>query len=175
MKRCGTFVKLLLFCFSILNCYTIKADESLVYVKANITERYIHYNEVISKYGEIWIGYTIANEKIITSGGNERFIIEKAYYFYKENDNYILLGSIDKTGLYDKNGVCLRPVQRIATGFSASGISSFLFENIFGPRLILQSDTNSNIWRETELFVNIDIDTQQDTLRLRDMSRFLAP
>jgi hypothetical protein len=170
------FLGLVMFCFILLNCATVKADETLIYVRANLSERYIHYNEVISKYGTIWIGYNIANNKITTDSGDERFILEKAYYYYKKDDSYILLGSIDKTGLYDKNGNCLKPVSRVASGYQVAGISSLLLATrTFSPTLILQSQTNSERWRETETFVNIDIDTQQDTIILMDMSRFLAP
>jgi len=170
------FFHLLMFCFILLNCNKAKADETLTYLQANLSERYIHYNEVISKYGAIWIGYNIANNKIITDSGDERFIIENAYYYYKKDGNYILLGRIDKTGLYDKNGNCLKPVSSVASGYQAAGISSLLLERrTLSPTLILQSQTKSESWRETETFVNIDIDTQQDTIVLMDMSRFLAP
>jgi hypothetical protein len=136
-----------------------------------LSERYIHYNEVTSKYGDIWIGYTSDNKKIITGGGNERFIIGKAYYYYKKDDNYILLGSVDKTGLYDKNGNCLKKIgiESVAKGYLIAGISSSLIEDILGPSLILQLITNKDSWRETEAFVIIDIDTQQDTLILMDI------
>ena len=167
---------LLIFCFIFLNCVKVKAEQSLIYVQVNLNERYIHYNEVISKYGAIWIGYTIAHDIITTDSGEERFIIDKAYYYYKKDGTYVLLGSVDKTGLYDKNGSCLKPASKIASGYLLVGISSALIDvNILGPRFILQSETNSNIWGEIESFVIVDIDTQQDTLRLMDMSRFLAP
>jgi len=170
------FICLLMFCFIFLYCVKAKADESLTYVQANLSERYIHYNEVISKYGTIWIGYNIVNNKIITDSGDERFIIEKAYYYYKKDDSYILLGRIDKTGLYDKNGNCLKPVSRVASGYQVAGISSLLLERrTLSPTLILQSQANSESWRETETFVNVDIDIQQNTIILMDMSRFLSP
>ena len=167
---------LIMSCLIILNCTTAKAEDSLTYVQANLSERYIHYNEVISKYGAIWIGYTVANNKITTTSGHERFIIEKAFYYYKQDGSYILLGSIDKTGLYDRNGNCLKPISSVATGYQVAGISSLLLEGrTLSPTLILQSQTNNENWRETETFVNADIDTQQDTIILMDMSRFLAP
>ena len=169
------FLYWVMLCFIFLNCATAKADETLTYVKTNLSERYIHYDEVVSKYGAIWIGYTITNSNIITETGNERFIIEKAFYYYKQDGNYILLGSIDKTGLYDKNGICLKPVSRVASGYQVAGISSSLINDILGIKLILQSETNISSWRETESFVIADIDIQQDTIILMDMSRFLAP
>ena len=169
------FLCLLMFCFIFFNCATAKAEENLTYARANLTERYIHYNEVVSKYGAIWIGYTIANSKITTTSREERFVIQKAYYYYKIDSNYILLGSIDKTGLYDKNGNCLKLVPRVASGYQVAGISSSLMDNIFGPKLILQSEIDADNWRETEAFVVTDIDTQHDTIILMDMSRFLAP
>jgi len=170
------FLYLAMFYFIFLNCAKAKADETLTYVQANLSERYIHYNEVISKYGGIWIGYTIVNSKITTDSGEERFIIGKAHYYFKKDGNYVLLGSVDKTGLYDKNGNCLKPVSRVASGYQAAGISSLLLEGrTFSPTLILQSQTDSKSWRETETFVNIGIDIQQDTIILMDMSKFLAP
>jgi hypothetical protein len=150
-----------------------KNNEELTYIKGPLSERYIHYNEVISKYGDIWIGYTSDNKEIITDGEDERFIIGKAYYYYKKDDNYILLGSVDKTGLYDKNGNCLEKTGSAASGYLIAGISSYLIEDILGPHLILQSITNKDSWRETNAFVIVDIDTEQDTLILMDMSRFI--
>ena len=120
------FLYLTIFGFLFFNCSTAKADETIIYVQANLNERYVHYDKVISKYGTIWIGYTIAHGIITTDSGEERFIIEKANYYYKNENNYILLGSIDKTGLYDNNGNNLKPVSRVATGFHVMGVSSSL-------------------------------------------------
>jgi len=61
----------------------------------------------------------------------------------------------------------------VASGYLIAGISSFLIKEIFGLHLILQSITNKDSWLETNAFAIMDIDTQQDTLILRDMSRFL--
>jgi len=166
---------LLVLCFMHLNCTETKADEPLTYVKVPLSERYIHYNEVNSKYGDIWMGYSsIPNSNITIVPGYDRFIIEKAYCYYKKDGSYILLGSIDKTGVYDKNGTCLREVDRIASGFKVAGISSAILgiSGILVPNLILQSETDSNYWRETEAFVILDFDIEQDTLRLMDMSQF---
>jgi hypothetical protein len=172
IKTC--FCCLLSFLFFFLNCFTINANEELIFVKVPLSKQYIYYNDVISKYGEIWIGYTLANELFINEFGHEYFIIEKAFYFYKNNEDYILLGKIDKTGLYDKEGNCIKPISRVASGFSVIGISSSLIEHrILSPIYILQSQTNSRHLRETEVFALIDIDTQQDTIKLRDMSFFL--
>jgi len=74
----------LIFCLTILNCSKVRADEQLTYVKADLSETYD--NEVISKYGEIWVGYTIRNNKITNEAGDERFIIEKAYYYYNKRE-----------------------------------------------------------------------------------------
>jgi len=161
----------IMLCLIHLNCVTIKADESLIYVKPQLSEGYLR-NEVSSKYGDIWIGYRrITDSNVTTEAGTERFIIEKAYYYYMKDGNYNLLGSVDKTGLYDKNGSLLREVPRIVSGFQIAGISSYLFTHILGPALILHSVTDYNMWREGGPFVNIDIDTDQDTLKVRDMAQ----
>jgi len=165
---------LLILCFMHLNCTETKADESLIYIKVPLSERYIHYNEVNSKYGDIYIGYSsIPNSNITIMPGYDRFIIEKAYCYYMKEGSYILLGSIGKLGVYDKNGSCIKEVDRIASGFKVVGISSAILgiSGILVPRLILQSETDSNYWRETEAFVFLDFDTEQDTLRLMDMSQ----
>ena len=85
-NKLNIIFNLLIFFTIFFNCPTIKADEALIYVRANLSERYIHYNEVITKYGEIWIGYTKEKNSITTEGGRERFIIGKAYYFYKKGE-----------------------------------------------------------------------------------------
>ena len=175
LKKLMIPIELLVFCLMVFNCSKAKADEPFIYIKTNLNERYMRYNEVISKYGEIWIGYTVANNQIVTETGDERFAIETANFFYKKDDIYISLGSLDRTGLYNKNGTCLKPIPKVALGYTIIGISSSLIEDILGPRLILQSQSNNNSWRETESFVIADIDTQNDTIMLMDMSRFLVP
>lgn len=160
--------------FMLLSCTAAKANEQLVYVQANISERYIHYNEVMSKYGQIWIEYTITSDKIVADSRAERYIIEKANYFYKKDGNNILLGRVDKTGLYDKNGaIIMETPSNIASGFQVAGISSSLVEyNSLAPCLILQSITDSKHYRETEPYAILDFDVHNDTIRLMDMSRF---
>ena len=168
------FLYLAVFCFIFLSCAKVKANEPLIYVKANISEHHKHYNEIISKYGEIWIGYIVSDNKIPPEI-YEHFIIEKAYYYYKKGSNYILLGSIDKTGLFDKNGFCLVPsptAPLISSNNQIAGINSDLLEYSFSPTYILQSKTNSYLYIETDFFVAIDIDTQQDTLRPFEMILF---
>ncbi|MDR0475201.1 MAG: hypothetical protein LBH43_16200, partial [Treponema sp.] len=118
------FLNLTVFCFIFLNCAAAKANEPLIYVKANLNERYD--SEIISKYGEIWIGYVVSDNNI-PPGEYETFLIEKAYYYYKKNGNYVLLGSIDKTGLYDKNGLCVVPAPApplISSDNEIAGINS---------------------------------------------------
>ena len=165
MKRM-IFWYLTMFCFTFLNYAIAKADEPLILVKARINERHIQYNELLSKYEEIWIGYTIVKNMIATESGNERFIIERAYYYYKKDGDHILLGSLDKMGLYDKNGICIYEAPRIPSDFIIAGICSSLLEWSFSPALILQSKNNSDIYRETDGFIAIGIDTQQGTIKI---------
>jgi hypothetical protein len=163
---------LTVFCFIFVNCTSAKAEEKLTYVKTSLSSRYRHYNDVMSKYGEIWIGYTVADNKTFTTYDGEFFIIDKAYYYYKKDGNYVLLGSVDKTGLYDKNGALLKEVPKISSDYQIAGISSRLIDDILGPNLVLQSKTNKDSLREGEAFVIVDIDTQEDTITLMDMSWF---
>ena len=159
-------------CFIFMNCTSAKAEEKLTYVKTSLSSRYRHYNDVMSKYGEIWIGYTVSNSKTFTTYDGEFFIIDKAYYYYKKDGNYVLLGSVDKTGLYDKNGALLKEVPKISSDYQIAGISSRLIDGILGPALVLQSKINSDDLWEGNSFVTVDIDTQEDTIILMDMSRF---
>jgi len=163
------FLFQMLFCFMFFNCTVVKANESLIYVQIHLNEKYIHYDEVISKYGEIWIGYTPSKIRYAINN-NKLFVIEKAYCFYKKSNEYILLGSIDKTGVYDKNGNSL--YKPILAQQLIAGISSSLIQDILGPSLIVQSEIINDVWWESEAFVILDIDTKQDTLRLMDMSMF---
>jgi hypothetical protein len=165
------------FVFILLNCVSLKANEPVIYVRANINERHRQFNEVMSKYGDIWIGYTIASNTITTTSREERFIIERANYYFKKDGIFILMGSVDKTGLYDKNRTLLRETPRnIAAGFQVAGISSQLIDmSSLTLYLILQSTTNSNIYHETEAYVFIDFDIENDTIKLRDMSMFFGP
>jgi hypothetical protein len=160
-------LNLTLFCFIIFNCTTAKADEPLIYVKAKLNYRHKHYNEITSKYGEVWIGYFVSDIKIPPSE-YETFLIEKAYYYFKKDGSYVLLGYIDKTGLYDKNGVCLRPAPTpplISSDNEIAGINSNMFEyGCFSPTYILRSKTIRDRFIETDYFVAIDINTEQDTL-----------
>ena len=161
------FLNLLVFCFIFLNCAMVKANESLTYVKANLDKQHKHYNEITSRYGEIWIGYVILDDKNNVEAFGS-FIIEKANYYYRLNGNYILLGSIDKSGLYDKNGSCLVAAPSppiISIDNQIVGINPDLLEYSFSPTYILQSKTNSELFIETDFFVAIDIDTLKDTIK----------
>ena len=151
------------------NCFNANANDHLIYTRGKILNGYVNYEDVITKYGDIWISYTASNEKIRTTSGKERFIIYKANYFYKMDDAYFLLGFVDANGVYDKNGVCLKNASEIpiANNLHIVGLSSKLVdENILNPTFILKSTTIDNFWLEPDSFAFIDIDTQQDTLRL---------
>ena len=163
---CGLIILLVFF----TNCFATKNKESLIYVQVHLNENYIKLNEGVLKYEEIWIGYRVTNITFINVFGEECFVIEKAYYFYKDKDEYILLGSVDKTGLYDKNEECLKPVPAIPPDYIIVGISSSLVteQNIFGPSLILKSRDKENSFIETEAFVLVDFDTQNDTIKLME-------
>jgi len=161
------FFNLTLCFFISLNCVKAEADESMIYAKAILNERHKHYKEIISKYGEIWIGYVVSEIRI-PPGEYNRFLIEKANYYFKNGDNYILLGRIDKTGLYDKHGLCLAPAPTpplISPNNQIIGINSNILEDSFLPTYILQSRIVKDRYIDTDFFVGIDIDTEQDTLR----------
>ncbi|MDR0475893.1 MAG: hypothetical protein LBH43_19785 [Treponema sp.] len=162
---------LAVFCFIFLNCPIAKAEDKLTYVKADIS--HVYYSDVMAKYGDIWIGYTVTDSRTFPSYNGERFIIEKAYYYYRKDGSHVLLGHVDKTGLYDKNGNCLKEVPKIASEYQVAGISSGLIDNILGPSLVLQEKINSDSLWEGNAFVIADIDTQEDTIILMDMSRLL--
>ena len=156
------------------NCTVSKADDTKArYVQAIINEYHGRYNEIVSAFEEIWIGYTPANINIITPGGTERFIIERAnFYYIGDGGDFILMGSIDETGVRDKDGNLLRAISgTIAQEVQLLGISSSLVEVwSFTVRLILYSDLFGAF--ESEVWEFLDIDIENASLSLRDRSGF---
>ena len=168
------FSYLTVFCFIFLSCATSMANETIAYEKANISERHKHYNEIVARYGEIWIGYIVSKNKI-SPEIYEHMIIEKAYYYFKKNNVYILLGYIDNTGLYDKNGLCLVQAPTaplISSNNQIVGINSNILKYSFSPTYVLQSKIKSDLYIETDFFVAIDIDILQDTLKPFERIKF---
>jgi hypothetical protein len=126
----------------------------------------IHYIRLFSKI-EL-LGYLAADIRF-TSAGEDRFVIDKAYYFFKKGESYIVLGSVDKNGLYDKDGNCIKSLPPVASQYDVIGISSLLIEDPLGPSLALQSKTNGSI-RESNPFVIVDFDTVAESLKLMDLN-----
>ena len=173
-RKIKIFVCLIICGFILSNCTATKADGSQFFALANISW-HDQYNEIVSKLGEIWIGYTRSTSNIITDSGAERFIMGMVNFYYKRGDNFILMGSVDEIGVHDKNGVLLKAVPNVTTGFQIAGISSLIKDSALGINFILRSITDVNHYRETELWVFINIDIDNATIELVDMRRFFSP
>ena len=74
------FACLMMLFFMFFNSIIAKANEPLIYVQGKIDKGYINYNEVYSKYGEIWIGYAPSITRFAINK-IELFVIEKAFIF----------------------------------------------------------------------------------------------
>jgi len=162
------------FAFTLLNCAVVKAEETkTTYVRA-VIHWHEQYEEIISTLGEIWIGYTSANINIVAQGGTGRFIIEKANFYYKgDGDNFILIGSLDETGVHDKDGNLLREIPRNLSNQMLGISSSLVEEGNFTVRLILYSDRFGAF--ESEIWEYLDIDIKNATISLMDRSGFWGP
>ncbi len=151
-----------------------QAEEPLTYVQFSLSKRNIQYDEVMSKYKELWIGYTTSNKTvtipITTSLNEEILILNKVYYFYKRDNKYILMGYVDKTGLYDKNNNILKDVSNVSP--IILGMSSTMIETPLIPNFILQSESNPKEFYETDAFATLDFDIENNSIRLRDLSIF---
>jgi len=165
------------FAFTLLNCTASRADDvNIIYIRAIINENHRQYNEIASVFGEIWIGYTSANIDIAIQGGAGRFIIERAnFYYIGEDGDFILMGSVDKTGVTDKDGNLLREISgTIAQGLQVLGISSLLVtDNSLLVNLILYPDRFGAF--ESEVWEFLDIDIENATISLMDRSGFWGP
>ncbi|GHU09279.1 hypothetical protein FACS1894151_06710 [Spirochaetia bacterium] len=155
----------LIYCFLLCGIGVgINAGEPLTYVQAPMGERFPDYSRIKSKYGEIWIGYSaVSNIRFVTGIGRNLFVIDTAYYYYKRGNEYVLLGSFDKDGLYDKNGIRLQGQPRVPSDAKVIGLSSTMLNTPFIPGLVLQ--TNTMIY-ETDPVISIGFDFEQDSLKV---------
>ena len=160
-----------------LNCTVSKADDTKArYVQAIINEHHGRYNEIVSAFEEIWIGYTSANINIVIPWGTERFVIERANYYYKRDGNLVFLGHVDMTGVHDRDGNLLRAIPDTRPGDAGIvGISSSLIEQwSFTVHLIFRviRPDGSEGYFESEVWEFLDIDIGNASLSLRDRSGF---
>jgi hypothetical protein len=148
--------------------FQIFAEAGLTYVQVALNEQY--HGDVIAKYQEIWMGYATSNKTFINYAG-EHFIIDCAYFFYKKEGEYVLLGSLHKNGLFDKNNVCLK--QATVRGYDILGMSSSrLLDDPLEPTMVIQSQSQPDeIW-ETELIVVIGFDLENDNLKALTLDFF---
>ena len=170
MKK-KTLICLAVFVF--ISCVATKATE-VIYARAKISERHPQHQEILSRFpGGIWIGYILAFETIIAMGSEERFIIQRANFYYKTDNNFIFMGAVCELGVRDKNGNFLREMRLSENRLI--GISSLLVEeNSLSVRYILQEYGWTNYW-ESEVFAHLDIDIENATIKLRDRLRFFGP
>jgi hypothetical protein len=148
--------------------FQIFAEAGLTYVQVALNEQY--HGDVIAQYKAIWMGYSTTNKKFINYAG-EHFIIDYAYFFYKKEGEYVLLGSLNKNGLYDKNNVCLK--QAAVRGYDILGMSSSsLLDDPLEPTMVIQSQSQPDRIRETELFVIIGFDVENDNLKVLTLDFF---
>jgi hypothetical protein len=157
-----------------LSCSEIVADESPIFVQANIS-RHRYYSEIISNLGEIWIAYTPIRGTIILGSGSERFLIKRVNYYYKEDGNFIFIGSVDEIGVHDMAGNLLRTVpSTVGRRFQVAGISSSIAEHRdLTIRFIIKPDEVIDHYWETEVWEFLDIDIENASIKLRDRSGFV--
>lgn len=149
-----------------LICVNAETEDGLTYVKAPISSKNRQYNAITAKYKEIFIGYSSLDISFVSGIGEEVFAVDKAYYFYKKNGKLVLLGSFDKTGLYGKNGELLKAMPPVSPDYNLVGIASTFLTAPFSPGLVLRSKTDKNKLKETNPFVLIAVDTENDTLKV---------
>jgi len=169
------------------NCTEAKMDETEIFVQVN-RERVGHqYDEIVSRLGEIWIGYTAANGKMINSLGFELFFIERINYYYKKDGNFIFLGRVDRaTGVHDKDGKLIRAIPTMVPGqrvfgfsnpsepltkseFQVVALSSITVEGLhLTIDLIVQLSTDSSYFDEVIEWAFLAIDVENKTIKLHD-------
>jgi hypothetical protein len=147
--------------------FRIFAEEWLTYVQVDLDKKY--RGDVIAKYQEIWMGYSTSDKTYINYDG-EQAIIDYAYFFYKKDGKYILLGSLHKNGLYDKNNVCLK--QAAVRGYDILGMTSSLIDDPLMPHQVIQSQSQPERIRQTEVFVVIGFDLENDNLKALTLDFF---
>jgi hypothetical protein len=116
------------------------------------------------------MGYSTSNKTFIDYDGEQQFIIDYAYFFYKKEGKYVLLGSVNKNGLFDKNNICLEPVE--LSGYDALGMTPSLLADSLLPHLVIQSQSQPDRIRQTELFVVIGFDLENDNLKALTLDFF---
>lgn len=96
MKR-----ELILISILLLLCAGNYADEFRL-KQIDLDMEYSLDKEIYNNYGNLWIGYQIS-EKSYKLFGGEFTPIPIIEVYYKKNNNYIYLGKIDTSGIYDKD------------------------------------------------------------------------
>ncbi|MCL2381779.1 MAG: hypothetical protein FWC64_09355 [Treponema sp.] len=162
----------ILFAFVLVNTATAKAEE--MFVQINISW-HSQYDKIISRLGEIWLGYIpVSGKTIITSGGNERFIIKRINYYYKKDGDLIFMGHVDVTGVHDRNGNILRAIPDTRHGDARIlGISSIEVEKRSLSISFIFFPATSNSYWESDIWVDLDIDIESASIRLFDRSGFV--
>ncbi|MDR1247992.1 MAG: hypothetical protein LBK63_01700 [Treponema sp.] len=161
-------IRVLVWCLLLTGPFQIFAEEGLTYVQVALDKKY--RRDVIAQYQEIWMGYSTSDKTFIDYDG-EYAIIDYAYFFYKKEGEYVLLGSLNKNGLYDKNNICLK--QAAVSGYDILGMSSSsLLAAPLMPTMVIQSQSQPERIRETELFVVIGFDLENDNLKALTLDFF---
>jgi len=152
--------KVMYFIFSFVLVSVNYSQENSVYSPIKIAQNNPQIQEIQAKYGDLWISFSSNDQKFLTGTGKEHFIIETVYYYYKQNEKYLCLGSVDKNGLYDKEGRLIFPINIKQS--EKLGISSKLLESPFAPCLVIK--TKDGLIKETNAVVLIDLNISTDSI-----------
>jgi|GEM_PF-6541689 len=96
MKRVFILISILL-----LLCAASYADEFRL-KQIDLDMEYSLDKEIYNNYGNLWISYQISDKSYKLYGG-EWTPIPIIEIYYKKNNNYLYLGKIDTSGIYDKD------------------------------------------------------------------------
>lgn len=174
-RKIGTervFMCSLLCVFTFLSCSETTADESEIFIQANIAW-HGQYDEITARLGEVWMGY-IPIPGIINVLGTERFAVSRVNYYRRVDGNMIFMGHVDKTGVHDKNGNLLREAPRyLGSGQGrVVGIESqFIAVGSIAIRFIVapsERDGGIDHYWSTEVWESIDFDIENATIKLFD-------
>ncbi len=138
------------------------SQEDLVYFPVSIAQNNPQYKEIKERYGNLWISIKRIDQNFITGTGKDRFIVESAHYYFKQNDKYIILGSIDRNGLYDKEGKIIFEINIKQS--EKLGLSSKLLESPFAPSIVIK--TKDGLIKETNAIILIELELNRDSISI---------
>jgi len=159
VKKLINLIKLVSGLFIYTSC---NDQEKIVEINLNIGN--IFYDEIKSNYQKFWIGYIKGNIEFESYG--KYFVINKINYYHKINNKLVLLGSVDKVGVYNNKGTLIKKCP-FKDQSIVIGLSSIMLDDPFSPIIVVNEKNEIGMINP---YTVIQINFIENTLIVHDIT-----